>query len=75
MDVQVLTVLHRHGENIYVCATEEVARKQLFGYVKENWGNEMPGGIPKREDSAIYDYFEQVQDETYYIDFYAVLTE
>ena len=36
--VTVLTIDHKHGTNIYACGNEEVAKREVFKYVEENWG-------------------------------------
>ena len=73
MDVWVVNVSHRHGVNIYVAATEELAWDELYQYVKDNWEYELGGtSMPEGRDDAIGMYFERVEEEFYDLDRFPV---
>lgn len=69
--VVVLQINHRHGTNLYVAETPELARQLLLAYVKEWWGDgrELPSEMPVDEKEAIDLYFSEAgrPDESYEI--------
>jgi hypothetical protein len=78
----ILTIDHNHGTNTYLCRTEEVADRELFNYVKENWDIKTD---PQNDSSPLYTmplepahaietYFSyHSEDEWYSIDFQEVI--
>lgn len=69
MRVWVVCVTHRHGVNIYVTTTEDLAWDELYRYVCDNSEDEL-GDVPSPagRDDAIGKYFEAVEDEFYDVD-------
>jgi hypothetical protein len=65
--VQVLTIQHKHGTDMWVCATPELALAYLDGFVREWWESELDDEMPESEDERIKDYFEGVDEESYSI--------
>lgn len=63
--VYVVTVQHKHGENVYVCSSQEKAELALDKYVQEWWGYEMDGVKPKDREQRIAAYFSHVANEDY----------
>ncbi len=70
--VWVLTVDHRHGQDMWVHETEAGAKGSLAGYVREWWSEltgrwdareDLPAEAPDDDDEAIATYFENVDDE------------
>jgi hypothetical protein len=64
----VLIIEHRHGRNVYVCESEDIAAAELYRFVEEYW-NEMPedfGKIPLSRQEAIKVYFEEKDAEESY---------
>lgn len=67
--VYVLTIDHKHGQNVYVNRTEEGARKELETYVTENWESEMPADrYIQVSDNAVGEYFHETEGEFYNIE-------
>lgn len=63
--VWTVTIAHRHGDNLYINATEAGAKAALLGYVDENWRAEMRGEEPPADpDERISAYFDGVDDES-----------
>jgi hypothetical protein len=63
--VVVTVVSHRHGDNVYVNATEDGARQTLLAYVTE-WWNEVEdqvGPMPADPAEAIRAYFDANDNE------------
>lgn len=75
MKVVVLSIWHRHGTNVYVAETEELARELLYVYVKQWWDDigspkdGAPEDCPKDKEQAINIYFSEFgrEDESYEI--------
>jgi hypothetical protein len=63
MKVWVLHISHRHGTNIYPCASEEAARLELFHFVSEWWSEVSDEDMPDDHSEAIEEYFEKKEDE------------
>ncbi len=81
-EVWLLSVLHRHGEDITVYTSEQGARGGVFDYVAECWpeiaGDEyttregatavVPQEVPDDPETAIDIYFQAHKDESFAID-------
>ncbi len=75
MKVVVLTINHRHGNNVYVAASQKLARELLYAYVQQWWGDigspkdGVPEECPKNKKRAIDIYFSEFGrgDESYEI--------
>lgn len=69
MNVWVLTITHKHGDNKTVHLSAKAADDELRSYVTEWWGQEFGDDEPMPEDGAIDDYFEKMEGrEGYEID-------
>jgi len=65
--VFVLTLHHKHGEDIYIRRSLESAQAALLEYVDQWWEHEMGAKrFPKNPQKAIDVYFEEMGDEEYY---------
>lgn len=68
--IVVLIIEHRHGRNVHLCESQDVAIDQLYAFVEEYW-NEIPedvGLIPMNQQEAIEIYFhEKLGRESYEI--------
>jgi len=61
MIVTVLEINHSHGHDIWVCSSNRVAWKRLYGYVKEWWDRELPEtDMPTDEQAAVDLYFDNL---------------
>lgn len=62
----VVIVEHRHGADVFVCATRDLADQAAAAYVRDNWaeerarGAELPARIPRNDAKAVADYFEEM---------------
>lgn len=73
MEVWVVSVYHRHGVNVYVASTEELAWDELHRYVEDNWEDELDDTpMPEGRDDASVAYFEMVEEEFFDMDKYLV---
>jgi hypothetical protein len=62
--VHVLTIEHKHGENVSVHRTAAGAQEKLHGYVIEWWEHEISDEpMPEDAEEAIKAYFDQVDHE------------
>jgi hypothetical protein len=69
-------VSHRHGDDLYLSATDDEARRHTLEYCLEWWGSETGGtALPKRDDFESFagwadtvcsTYFDCVEDESGY---------
>jgi len=67
--VHVLTIEHRHGDNISAHASHASALRHLHDYVTENWATEMATETqPAVPADAIAVYFGSMDTEFYHID-------
>ena len=58
---------HRHGTNFYVSMTQVGLTQQLYEYVKEWWNQEIEDReLPTDEQTAIDQYFEDMQGSEWY---------
>ena len=75
--VWVWHLTHRHGDDVLVFASEELAYATLFNYVKEWWETECPADAEMPDDpkEAIEAYFELVEDEWSWVGAEPVLTD
>ena len=78
MEVWFLLINHRHGVDITIHATQDSAYAGLVQYCRDEWENEFadanpPATPPEDDDELIDQYFENVDDETYEIDYRPVL--
>ena len=72
--VFVVTIHHKHGEDLRVQATEEGARNAILEYVKEFWsewqdadeGDDDYSPIPEDREEAISEYFSLAEESEYY---------
>jgi hypothetical protein len=62
--VWVLVINHRHGTDIDVFATEDLARESLLEYVTD-WWSEVGGTQPTSPYQAVDRYFQTVDGEWY----------
>jgi hypothetical protein len=69
MDVWVLVISTRQGEEIEVYASVEAAYGGLYDYVVEWWESEIDEAVsmPENEKEAIDLYFDEVETEWYTI--------
>lgn len=75
MIVWVLFISHRHGEDVSLFATEELARKALIAWATDWWDTEVRdkwkgpeevfGDPPEDDDKMVQAYFDVVEDEWY----------
>ena len=69
--VCVLIIEQRHGRDVSVARDQTCARKLLYDYVKEWWGDgyDLPPDCPEEANEAINLYFSEAgrPDETYEI--------
>jgi hypothetical protein len=65
VNVWVLTIEHRHGQETFVCKTEAVAWKTLANYVDEWWDQEIGLDVrrPKKDETAISRYFDKSNEQ------------
>jgi hypothetical protein len=57
--VQVATISHKFGDNVYVSKTKEGLNKQVADFCRE-WWNEIPNvEIPETDDDIIEIYFSE----------------
>ena len=66
MNVTVLRIEHRHGVNVTVCPSTEVAERVLWEYVKDWWPEEIGRAMPAEHQIAIDEYFEEMVGSEYY---------
>jgi hypothetical protein len=59
-----LEIIHKHGVDLSLYATNELAQKGLAKYCKENWGTDEMGEIPDSDNKIIARYFEIARDNT-----------
>jgi hypothetical protein len=71
MQLWVLTIEHRHGQNTTLYRTEDAAKQAVAEYVDEWWNQEATrwGSEAKPDDNTekVDRYFERVEDEFYSI--------
>jgi hypothetical protein len=66
MQVWVLAIEHRHGEELTVHQTRETADEALDRWVTEWWDDEVPGRVmPTDRDERITEYFDRADGEYY----------
>ncbi len=70
MDIYVLNVRHKHGDNFWTFDDEEKAKDHVVKWVRDNWATGGPEhDCPKDDAEAILDYFAcDLNDETWTID-------
>lgn len=62
--VWVLTIEHRHGEDRWVCLTEDRARRELRDWVTTYWDQDGPDtDMPEDPDAAVTAYFDHQEVE------------
>lgn len=63
MTVELLSIEHRHGTDHYVCASEDVATRELDNYVQQWWEQELPDKpMPEDPNQRIVRYFDAMGD-------------
>lgn len=80
MDVYVVEYWHKHGNDIFVCATDEVALSVAAGIAREQWPTVASEALPESPDGLSDEevrraYFDAVADlEGYEITVKPVIT-
>jgi hypothetical protein len=64
MEIYVGVIRHKHGYDLKLASTEEGLYDEVYGYIKEWWGD-FGDGAPLPEDhlTAISAYFELAGDQ------------
>jgi hypothetical protein len=64
--VWLLSILTSRGTEFYVCRNEDVARAQLFEYVRDLWDDTYKNDeIPVNQSEAVHMYFWENERESY----------
>ena len=65
VEVWVALIEHRHGVDVSICATEEIAESALDKWAWENWPDEFPDE-PRPDLSDIQEvYFDKMRDRSF----------
>lgn len=62
MDIELLIIGHKHGNNYYVCANREIVQRILYKYVLDWWDDAFFDDrveVPNIQQDAIDLYFEE----------------
>lgn len=62
IEVFVLVISHKHGEDVSVHRTNEGAMEELYQFVQEWWESRMEGPLPSDKADAISAYFTEMSD-------------
>lgn len=66
MKITTLVIHHKHGVNVYPCASPEIADAYLYDYIVSWWADAYGDEpIPDDDAQAIEQYFDVSQDEYY----------
>ena len=67
MTIYLLEIYHRHGTNVYPCATSDIRTDVLYDYVKEWWDETgYDNECPLDQTQAIDEYFEAMEGVEWY---------
>lgn len=66
MQVILLTITHKHGDNEHVCINKEAAMSHLYEYVSDEWEGEIDAEMPDDKDDAIEMYFDEMAEKEWY---------
>jgi len=67
--VFILSILHRHGQDLYASRTYEGAHAALANYCRENWCDQcIVEDMPPEDSELIEAYFDSTPDESWDID-------
>ncbi len=67
--IHIITLVHRHGEDVFASRTVEDVRSQLAQYCCEywnearQWDSDLPEDPPNADEEVITAYFDSVSDE------------